>query len=103
MFEIRIISQRKSDLSSILGALGIGIDDVVNSSASKSLVYSVWRQRNFQDVLDAKREQMVLLADAEWIERHLGASLRKFIEVGNWIRINAWAYKLARMFGRFHI
>lgn len=78
---------RQNEFQSILGMAGVSIDMIVNSAEAKLLVSNIWKIKQYQARQEIQRQERAHRDYIEWLERHLGESLRHFFEFGNWFSI----------------
>lgn len=85
---------RQSEFHSILGELGIGIDEIVNSQEKKLLVYRLYKAdletRRFIKAREDDEDRKANVAYFEYLERNLGESLRTFLRFGDQFKILKW-------------
>lgn len=85
---------RQSEFHAVLGELGIGIDAVVNSQETKLLLIELYKAnlqtKRFMHQKQDAEDSIANIKYFAWLEKHLGDSLRIFLEFGDRYPILQW-------------
>lgn len=84
---------RGKSSASVFGSFGIGINAIVNSQENKMTVATLWKSRLAWERREAREDDIANQRYFAFLERHLGCSLRHFMQFGDRYKILAWFRK----------